>query len=334
MAVGRARHRGPLRSTSEPIGTGQTGATYRLTLDAARSAPGADRQGRGRRRRGPQPRRRRLPQRGRLLPAPPPHPRRAHPACWHAAISDDGLRFTLLLEDLSPRVPGVQADGCPADRARGGGPQPGRAPRPALERPGAARPRLHQRVHPGHRRLHRRDHGHRRRAVRRPLPAGPVRRRRGHARAVGRRRHGLAAAPARSRSRSLHGDYRLDNLMFGDGGGRRRRGRLADALDRPAGPRRRLLPRHQPRPSERRRSEEPARRGVPRRAARPGRRPATTPTAASTTTGSASCRDRSSRCSARSSPPPSDSEAADRMFLAMARRSCAAIRDLGSLDLL
>ena len=39
------------------------------------------------------------------------------PRCWHAAISDDGLRFTLLLEDLTPRVPGVQADGCAADRA-------------------------------------------------------------------------------------------------------------------------------------------------------------------------------------------------------------------------
>ncbi|WP_426574000.1 phosphotransferase family protein [Aquihabitans sp. McL0605] len=39
------------------------------------------------------------------------------PRCSHAAISADGLQFTLLLEDLTPRVPGVQADGCPADRA-------------------------------------------------------------------------------------------------------------------------------------------------------------------------------------------------------------------------
>lgn len=34
------------------------------------------------------------------------------PQCWYAAASEDALRFTLLLEDLAPRVPGVQADGC------------------------------------------------------------------------------------------------------------------------------------------------------------------------------------------------------------------------------
>lgn len=34
------------------------------------------------------------------------------PQCWHAAIDADGTRFTLLLEDLAPRRPGVQASGC------------------------------------------------------------------------------------------------------------------------------------------------------------------------------------------------------------------------------
>ena len=34
------------------------------------------------------------------------------PECRYAAISDDGASFTLLLEDVSPRKPGRQADGC------------------------------------------------------------------------------------------------------------------------------------------------------------------------------------------------------------------------------
>ncbi len=39
------------------------------------------------------------------------------PRCWHAAIDDDGTRFTLLLEDLAPRAPGVQAAGCSLEQA-------------------------------------------------------------------------------------------------------------------------------------------------------------------------------------------------------------------------
>jgi aminoglycoside/choline kinase family phosphotransferase len=34
------------------------------------------------------------------------------PACWHGAVSDDGTEFTLLLEDLAPRLPGRQVVGC------------------------------------------------------------------------------------------------------------------------------------------------------------------------------------------------------------------------------
>ena len=39
------------------------------------------------------------------------------PRCWYGAISDDKTSFTLLLDDLAPRVPGVQADGCSVAQA-------------------------------------------------------------------------------------------------------------------------------------------------------------------------------------------------------------------------
>jgi hypothetical protein len=106
--------------TTERIGAGQTGATYRLTLSAGGDAPstlvakvaaGDDA--------------------ARRLVAPGYRNEvgfYAHvvdtvdvraPRCSYAAISDDGLRFTLLLEDLAPRLPGVQAEGCSAARAAG-----------------------------------------------------------------------------------------------------------------------------------------------------------------------------------------------------------------------
>jgi len=42
----------------------------------------------------------------------------ATPRCWYGAITDDSLVFTLLLDDLAPRVPGVQTEGCTVDQAR------------------------------------------------------------------------------------------------------------------------------------------------------------------------------------------------------------------------
>jgi hypothetical protein len=39
------------------------------------------------------------------------------PRCWYAAISDDATTFTLLLDDLAPATPGVQARGCTVDAA-------------------------------------------------------------------------------------------------------------------------------------------------------------------------------------------------------------------------
>jgi hypothetical protein len=39
------------------------------------------------------------------------------PRCWYAALADDRLGFTLLLDDLAPARPGVQVDGCSATQA-------------------------------------------------------------------------------------------------------------------------------------------------------------------------------------------------------------------------
>jgi aminoglycoside/choline kinase family phosphotransferase len=39
------------------------------------------------------------------------------PRCWYGAISDDAMQFTLLLEDLAPRITGVQANGCSVAQA-------------------------------------------------------------------------------------------------------------------------------------------------------------------------------------------------------------------------
>ena len=107
--------------TAEAIGTGQTAASYRLTLDA----PGRPRTLVAKVATGPQDSRRSVAGGYRrvvglyadlatTLAVRIPH-------CWHAAITDDGLRFTLLLEDLAPRTPGVQVDGCSPGRARAAG---------------------------------------------------------------------------------------------------------------------------------------------------------------------------------------------------------------------
>jgi Phosphotransferase enzyme family len=39
------------------------------------------------------------------------------PRCWYSAITDDGTDFTLLLEDLHPARPGVQVESCSLDQA-------------------------------------------------------------------------------------------------------------------------------------------------------------------------------------------------------------------------
>ena len=96
----------------EPIGTGQTSSTYRLTIDAdgcartliAKFAEGLE----DARRRVATGHRNEVGFYQQLAPTVDVRV----PTCWYAAISDDGTRFTLLLEDLAPRRPGRQADGC------------------------------------------------------------------------------------------------------------------------------------------------------------------------------------------------------------------------------
>jgi hypothetical protein len=41
------------------------------------------------------------------------------PHCFYGAIADDNANFTLLLEDLAPATPGVQADSCTIEQATG-----------------------------------------------------------------------------------------------------------------------------------------------------------------------------------------------------------------------
>ncbi len=104
---------------STRVGSGQTGAAYRLTLDAdegprtllakvgAGDAAARERVAPGYRN-----------EVGFYQHLAPGLDVRT-PRCWYAAIADDALCFTLLLEDLAPRVPGVQAEGVSVARARG-----------------------------------------------------------------------------------------------------------------------------------------------------------------------------------------------------------------------
>ena len=41
------------------------------------------------------------------------------PRCWYSAITDDNTNFTLLLDEVTAASPGVQAEGCSAAQARG-----------------------------------------------------------------------------------------------------------------------------------------------------------------------------------------------------------------------
>lgn len=104
---------------SEKVGTGQTGASYRLTLDAAEGpktllakVAAGDIAARER-------------VKGGYAAEVGFYSRLAGglkvrtPQCYYAAISEDRLHFTLLLEDLAPRKPGVQAQACTTAQAAG-----------------------------------------------------------------------------------------------------------------------------------------------------------------------------------------------------------------------
>jgi hypothetical protein len=106
----------------EQIGTGQTGANFRLHLDAEPGAGGTlpptlvaktaagDRAQRERVSAG---------YRNEIgfYTAFRDRVQIRTPRCWHAEISDDNCSFVLLLDDLAPRRPGVQVDGCSVDQA-------------------------------------------------------------------------------------------------------------------------------------------------------------------------------------------------------------------------
>jgi hypothetical protein len=102
----------------EPIGTGQTGASFRVHLDGdgdlpatlvAKTAAG-DRAARERVAPGYR-------NEVGFYTVFRDRVRIRTPHCWHAEISDDSCSFVLLLDDLAPARPGVQADGCTVDQA-------------------------------------------------------------------------------------------------------------------------------------------------------------------------------------------------------------------------
>jgi Ser/Thr protein kinase RdoA (MazF antagonist) len=103
----------------ERIGTGQTSATYRLRIDA----DGMPETMVAKLAEGDQDARRRVAtahrsEVGFYAELAPTLDVRV-PACWYADISEDATRFTLLLEDLSPRAAGRQTDGCTVGQAFG-----------------------------------------------------------------------------------------------------------------------------------------------------------------------------------------------------------------------
>lgn len=101
-----------------PIGTGQMGSSYRLTLTADDDGPATlvaklaagDAAARAQLAIG-------FRKEVGFYRHVAPRVTARIPRCHHAAITDDGADFTLLLEDLSPSVPGVQADSCTVEQA-------------------------------------------------------------------------------------------------------------------------------------------------------------------------------------------------------------------------
>jgi hypothetical protein len=100
--IGRAGFDGKVSAVShEPIGTGQIGRTFRLHLDLA----GGDAAARSMIKAGYQKEVNFYTVFARSVAV-------RIPQSWHAAITEELVDFTLILDDLAPCVPGVQADGC------------------------------------------------------------------------------------------------------------------------------------------------------------------------------------------------------------------------------
>ena len=252
------------------------------------------------------------------------------PRCWHAAIDDDGTRFTLLLEDLAPRAPGVQAAGCSLEQADDAVRNLAglHAPRwdddslfdlAFLQRPTDDRAAFLSELASSAT-----DAFVERYET--ELDADDVATLRAAADVM---EHWLRSPP--EHFAPIHGDYRLDNLMFPPHGGGRRRRRLADALGRAAARDLAYFLATSVDVAHRRAAEhdlvagyhaELVARGVdgyPLDRCFDDYRLGQLQAPLITTIG----------CMYATAER---SEEADRMFLAMARRSCAAIRDLDALD--
>jgi Ser/Thr protein kinase RdoA (MazF antagonist) len=98
--------------TAQPIGSGQTSSTYRLTIDADGCPPTLI----AKLAEGPEDARRRVATAHRneigFYRQLALSVNVAVPTCRYAAVSNDGASFTLLLEDLSHLAPGRQSEGC------------------------------------------------------------------------------------------------------------------------------------------------------------------------------------------------------------------------------
>jgi aminoglycoside/choline kinase family phosphotransferase len=103
-------------ASTERIGTGQTSSTYRVRIEADACPPTVV----AKLAQGEEAARRRVATAHRnevgfyTQLADTLEARTA--VCRYGAISDDGTRFTLLLEDLAPRRPGQQIEGCSVER--------------------------------------------------------------------------------------------------------------------------------------------------------------------------------------------------------------------------
>jgi hypothetical protein len=106
----------------EQIGTGQTGANYRLHLDADPGAASLPPTLIAKTAAGDRAARERVSQGYRsevgFYTVLRDQVQIRTPRCWHAEISDDNCSFVLLLDDLAPARPGVQVDGCSIEQAR------------------------------------------------------------------------------------------------------------------------------------------------------------------------------------------------------------------------
>jgi Phosphotransferase enzyme family len=107
--------------TAERIGTGQVGRTYLLSLDYEGPSLGAPRRLVAKMAGGDPASRRRVAggymKELRFYTELAPTVDVRTPHCWYGALADDGMSFTLLLDEVADAVPGVQVEGCTPEQA-------------------------------------------------------------------------------------------------------------------------------------------------------------------------------------------------------------------------